>query len=358
MRKIIFIFALIGLFAGQSLASKLWVGDFSIKAGETKSVPIYLTMDSEDLYVAFQFDMYLPDGIEVAKNSMNNLRFVLQSNRILIDEETFERSHSLASNYADGYYTVAVSSTTNAYIQGTEGVIINMYVKASQDVTVGKYEAELKNVMLSKINATSDDTAEEPFNISVNKDINLTLGQNGYSTYCGNSNFSVDGAEVYTASYSGTGSANLTLVPASSIIEAGAGIILKGEEGATATLHMTPNDATTLLTGNDLIGVNAETSSIEPNPYVLASNGTTSAFIKAGATYGTVSELMNKAYLSIPGSNNNSIAISLDNITDTPELYQGSIDSKISIGKYIGEDGRIVIDTNEAKYTVGGKKIK
>lgn len=354
MKRIYFFIALLGLFAGQAMASKLWIDDFSIKAGETKEVPIYLTMDSEEQYVAFQFDMYLPEKVEVAKNASGNLRFILQSNRILVDEETFERSHTLTSNYADGYYTVLVSSTTNAYIQKTEGIIIKMYVTAYEDVTIGKYEAQLKNVMLSKITATSDDTAEEPFNITVNKDTSMSLGKNGYSTYCGNYNFSVEGAEAYTASYNGTGSVNLSKIADNAIIEAGTGIILKGNEGDNVTLHLTSEDGDAMLSVNDLIGVNAETTSISPDPYVLASNGTKTAFVKAGS-YNTVSLLMNKAYMSIP-QGANSIGISFDDATAITSTAASVTDDDVK--KYVTENGRLIIESNGTKYNATGKQMK
>ena len=76
--------------------------------------------------------------------------------------------------------------------------------------------------------------------------------------------------------------------------------MLVGTQGETAVLTPTTEDAAS-ISDNSLVGVNAETTSIEANAYVLASNGTQTSFVNAG-TYGTVEALMNKAYIVYSGS--------------------------------------------------------
>ena len=53
-------------------ANWLTIYNFEISAGETKEVSIYLQND--ETYVAFQFDLYLPEGISIESYSANRAR--------------------------------------------------------------------------------------------------------------------------------------------------------------------------------------------------------------------------------------------------------------------------------------------
>lgn len=137
----------------------------------------------------------------------------------------------------------------------------------------------------------------------------LTLGQNGYSTYAGEHNFTVSGdGTAYIANYDAYNSkVTLTAIAANDIIARGAGIVLKGAKaGNEVTITFTDDDATVSTTG--LEGVISSTTTIASNPYVLASKGTQTAFIKAGS-YNTTAKLMHKAYLN--GTTNNMQALPL-----------------------------------------------
>ena len=133
--------------------------------------------------------------------------------------------------------------------------------------------------------------------------IEVTLGTNGYSTYCGDENFTVtSGATAYTATLSGT-TVTLNEIAANTVIGKGVGIVLKGTEGDKAVLTPTTEAAASMELGNNLKGVNAETTSIEANAYVLSSNGTKTAFVKGGS-YANKTALLNKAYIVYSGSLN------------------------------------------------------
>ena len=53
-------------------ADLLTIYNFDISAGETKEVSIYLQND--ETYVAFQFDLYLPEGVTVAKSPKGKIQ--------------------------------------------------------------------------------------------------------------------------------------------------------------------------------------------------------------------------------------------------------------------------------------------
>lgn len=124
-----------------------------------------------------------------------------------------------------------------------------------------------------------------------------TIGQNGYSTYCSDYAFTVAGATAYKATCDGE---TVTLEEISGAIPAGEGVILKGTEGETATI--TYAASAPAVEGNALKGVNSETTGFaEGANYVLASNGTQTAFVNMSAGK-VVAEMMNKAYLNIPAT--------------------------------------------------------
>lgn len=169
----------------------------------------------------------------------------------------------------------------------------------------------------------------------------ITLGANGYSTFAGEKNFTVTGATAYTAEASAS-KVTLTECAANAVIAAGKGIVLKGTEGAEVTITYSTDEVTVTSTG--LEGVISSTTTISENPYVLASNGTKTAFVKAG-TYGTVSALMNKAYLNGAALSLNSLDIefkgdptAIENIAETKANAEVPVkvikNGKLYIGNY------------------------
>ena len=62
------------LMAVCKIVSAQWLTilDFNISAGETKEVSI--SLDNYEEYVAFQFDLYLPEGITIESYSANRER--------------------------------------------------------------------------------------------------------------------------------------------------------------------------------------------------------------------------------------------------------------------------------------------
>ena len=119
--------------------NNLYINDFNIAVGETKTVSVIL--DNEQEFTAFQSDIYLPEGLSVVPNS-----FTLTSRA---------DGHSISSkDFGDGRVRIACFSTANANISGDEGALVTFDVTADKDVSETAV-MELRNTIF-----TTDATRE------------------------------------------------------------------------------------------------------------------------------------------------------------------------------------------------------
>ena len=186
--------------------------------------------------------------------------------------------------------------------------------------------------------------------------IKLTLGQNGYSTFAGEHNYTVSGeGQACTGDYNSTSKkVALTACDAGAIIEKGAGIVLRGaQEGDEVTITYTDDNATVASGATGFVGVISTTTGINDNPYVLSSNGTKTAFVKAGA-YGTVEALMNMAYLDGSANSINSFLVDFDDKATGVEAIHSQ---QTATHAYYTIDGRRLSARPTAKgvYIIGNK---
>ncbi len=188
----------------------------------------------------------------------------------------------------------------------------------------------------------------------------LTLGQNGYSTFAGEHNFTVsgDGVTACTANYTGS-KVRLTTIDSDAVIAQGAGIVLRGaQEGDEVTITFTDEVADISSTG--LEGVTSSTTTIASNPYIIASNGTQTAFVKAGA-YGTVAALMHKAYLNGTTNNLQVIPLAFEEATDIGGIKENDnyLSHREGRGKSFTLDGRRLhgVPHKHGAYISDGKVI-
>ena len=142
-----------------SAEDKIYVTDFSITAEETKDVSVL--MDNDIPYVAFQFDLYLPEGITLAGYEVSGSR-VPESTEISM------------AKMDDGSYRFIAAAMSMEEITGSSGGIVTLKLKASSEITTGIKTGYLKRVKLSKADATGFTTAEIPFAIKVLAPITVT----------------------------------------------------------------------------------------------------------------------------------------------------------------------------------------
>jgi len=119
-------------------ANWLTIYNFEISAGETKEVSIYLQND--ETYVAFQFDLYLPEGISIESFSANHERI----------PESTTLSMARVSN---GAYRFVAAAMENEPLIGYDGNIITLTVKAAETITPNWYTGYFNNIKLSRQDA-------------------------------------------------------------------------------------------------------------------------------------------------------------------------------------------------------------
>ncbi len=137
--------AVLPLTAAAQSQTKLTVDDFTIKAGETKTLTVNL--DNPDMDVTLvQFDMELSEGLSVAKD---------EDGEYLLDlARTSYKKHSLNYNPENG--RVLLSSSNNTKLSGTSGAIIKIDLTAAATFETGTIT--LKNIEI----VSPDNTAENP----------------------------------------------------------------------------------------------------------------------------------------------------------------------------------------------------
>jgi len=147
--KAAMIAALFGVAANVNAEDKFYIPDFSIEAGETKELAIQFESDkvsasdpSQLNYVAFQFDIYMPEGLTIVqKKGKYNFTFNTERN----DDHTFSPALQ-----ADGAIRVAAASLTNAYFWETSGDFVYFSVTAAADFA-GDHEITMKTINFSDI---------------------------------------------------------------------------------------------------------------------------------------------------------------------------------------------------------------
>ncbi len=152
------IVALLGVTISVNAEDKFYLPDFSIKAGETKQLAIQFESDNVSAsnpnrleYVAFQFDIYLPEGLTIVQEK-EKYHFTFNTDRS--DDHTFT-----SAVQTDGAIRVAGASLTNAYFWGTSGDFVYFSVTAAEDFT-GSHEITMKRIMFSTKEAVRSELAD------------------------------------------------------------------------------------------------------------------------------------------------------------------------------------------------------
>ena len=131
---------------------KVTISDFKISAGETKELSI--TMNNDAAYVAFQFDLYLPEGLTVETYNANRSRLPESTTLSMSQQE-------------DGSYRFLSAAMGSEQIVGNSGGIVSISVKASEGLTSGEVAGYFRKVKLSKANATGPTYSEMSFPITI-----------------------------------------------------------------------------------------------------------------------------------------------------------------------------------------------
>ena len=135
-----------------SAADNIVVKDVRITKGNWNFVLIELNNDAE--YVAFQYDLYLPDGVTYGGCWKYG--------------ERIPESTTLSENQLDnGCYRVLAASMTGLPITGNSGPMMAFNIWIEDRVPLGSMTAYLRNVKLSKADGSGITFSELPFTITV-----------------------------------------------------------------------------------------------------------------------------------------------------------------------------------------------
>lgn len=102
----------------------------------------------------FGFDLYLPDGVTVAKDEDGFHHVSLSTERT-----TAQKTNYFDSNIMDGGFLRVLASSTKGYtISGTDGEIVQVVVDIASDLEEGNYPIILREIALSDKNSQGYET--------------------------------------------------------------------------------------------------------------------------------------------------------------------------------------------------------
>lgn len=186
--------------------------------------------------------------------------------------------------------------------------------------------------------------------------VKVTIGKNGYTTFCSTKNFTTKGIADVTAHTASLSEGSKTVVDLVPVVEvpAGEGVIIKGEPNATYYLPVI-YDANEVA-GNILIGTTEATNIPANSVFVLNNvNG-----VEGFYNYGGTSMPANKAYISKSVLNDNGIkAFTVRWVDNETTAVHGVAGTAIGNGKnaIYNLQGIRVAKPGKGIYIVNGRKV-
>ena len=130
--------------------NRLWMEDFAIEPGETKSVSLML--DNDKVFTAFQLDLVLPEGISIVTKSNGKPNVIINTDRA--------DDHQMVTNIREnGNVSILMMSLESTPIMGNSGEIVSMQFKAS-DTFSGTHRIELIDIELTEPDGTATKPAD------------------------------------------------------------------------------------------------------------------------------------------------------------------------------------------------------
>lgn len=243
-RLMILVCGLLAMAAKTFADDGLRIEPFEIAANETKEVNIILD-DADEVYCGLQFDLYLPEGVEIAYDEEYQEYMCYATSRAL------ERSHTvlLERKEADGraFYRFLITDMKNRTIGS--GEIYTLTLTASDMICTGPQEASFRNVVMSDENQNGPELDKQSFEVTCQ--VPVAVSSLGYASFSWPRalDFTGTGAQAYIVTDKGDGR---VLMDEVKVVPAGTGIIVKAAEGSyyPQTTDATGDDVTrNLLTG-------------------------------------------------------------------------------------------------------------
>ncbi len=144
----------------EALNNTLTMSNVTLKANNIVETEILFNNTWTDV-TAYQFDIVLPSGVSLAKNSKGKY--------IVTKTDRYEdQSQSLTvSKTGDNTYRIVSFSLTKGVIEGNEGAILTVALEVADYVTDGIYEGQLTDIVVTAVDGTQRKLASTYFNIEV-----------------------------------------------------------------------------------------------------------------------------------------------------------------------------------------------
>ena len=154
-------FCMVAICAMSQNYDQIYVNNFDIEKDGITGIQINLD-NPENAYCAFQFDLWLPKGITIARNESGALHVSLNNVRK-------KSNHNLSVERLDnGYYRFVCFSMTNSAFSGQKGPIVDIKVKTDGSLSDGETVTGcIENVILTKTNGQDFKPGKTTFNINV-----------------------------------------------------------------------------------------------------------------------------------------------------------------------------------------------
>ena len=129
----------------STLDNVIYIAPFNVETAGSE-IAISIQMKNSAAIRAFQFDMYLPDGVTAKKSNKGRYLCSFNESRLPEDDE-----HTLTlSEQQDGAIRFLCGSQYDETFTGTEGEIATIQVDVAAGLADGDYPIQLKNVKLTE----------------------------------------------------------------------------------------------------------------------------------------------------------------------------------------------------------------
>ena len=135
-----------------------------IRPGGTTELIVNLENDADFKVYAYDFRLYLPDGIEVAKK--DNGKYIYE-----LAARNADHSSDVQIT-TDGAVQFGVNSSS-LYLTGTEGPVLSITLKADATLAEGTYQASIKKITYANKEAQTVHPVDVTFSIEVNSQVVL-----------------------------------------------------------------------------------------------------------------------------------------------------------------------------------------
>jgi hypothetical protein len=127
------------------------------KAGSQIELAIQVKNPEMD-FTSCQFDLVLPEGIEIAKN---------QKGKYIVTTADRTEDHEILTKPIDGAMQIAMYSMSNEVFYGQEGAVMYLTLNVSKELKNGDYVCNIKNIILNDTNVKEYKPADTKFTINI-----------------------------------------------------------------------------------------------------------------------------------------------------------------------------------------------